>query len=141
MDDHELLAANLHLIGEREPQITERLFERFFKRYPQAQELFGPHSVAIQEDMLMETLVGAVDSMDGVPWVESNMELLGVKHAKCEINDEMYDWWTKCILETLADISSTDWTPRLAEVWKQQLNHLCTLMRESAGKISCPHDG
>jgi len=141
MDDHELLAENLHLISEREPRISERLFRRFFGRHPQLRALFGPHSRVVQEDMLMDTLVGAVDSMDGVPWIESNMELLGVKHAKCEIDDEMYDWWNECVLETLAEISSSDWTPRLAELWKRQLNHLCALMREGAGKISCPHDG
>ncbi len=98
--DHELVAENLELVGKREPRITER----FFERHPQLRELFGPHSAAIQEDMLMETLVGAVDSMDGVPWVESNMELLGVKHAKSEINDEMYDWWTECVLESSSTI-------------------------------------
>ena len=130
--DHELLAENLHLVTERDPDMTARFYERLFARCPHTRELFGPNSKPVREDMLTETLISTVNSLDGVPWVECNMDLLGVKHHEYEVTHEMYDWWTDCVIETLAELSDSDWSPRLEHLWRDRIGHPCTLMREAA---------
>jgi hypothetical protein len=33
------------------------------------------------------------------------------------------------VLETLAELSASDWSPRLEKLWRQQIERLCALMR------------
>lgn len=136
MEDHEVIAEHLHLISKREPRIAERIYERFFERHPQLEKLFGKFGAAVQQDMLTETLVGAVDSLEEMPWLESNLELLGAKHVEFDVSTEMYDWWANCILETLADLSGSDWTPRLERLWRERMDYICSLMRKGAEQVA-----
>jgi hemoglobin-like flavoprotein len=130
VEDQEVLAEHLHLISEREPRIAERVYEHLFQRHPQLRELFGAHAVAVQQDMLNETLIAVVDSLEGMAWLESNLQLLGTKHAEFEVCDEMYDWWTESILEVLTELSGADWSPRLERLWRGRMEYLCNLMRQ-----------
>jgi hemoglobin-like flavoprotein len=132
VEDQEVLVEHLHLISEREPRIAERVYERLFQHHPQLRELFGAHAVAVQQDMLNETLIGVVDSLEGMTWLESNLQLLGAKHAKFEVGNEMYAWWTDSILEILCEASGSDWSPRLERLWRGRMDYLCTLMRQGA---------
>ena len=134
MEDPEVIAEHLHLISEREPRIAERIYERLFQRHPRVRELFGPHATAVQQDMLNETLTGVVDSLEGLAWFESNLELLGAKHVEFKVSDEMYDAWTESILEVLAEVSDSDWSPRLERLWREKMNHLCNVMRQAGAR-------
>lgn len=87
-----------------------------FQRHPQLQELFGAHAAAVQQDMLNETLIAVVDSLEGLAWLESNLRLLGTKHAEFEVSNEMYDSWTDSILEILSEVSGSDWSPHLEKM-------------------------
>jgi cytochrome P450/hemoglobin-like flavoprotein len=140
VEDREVLAEHLHLIGEREPHIAERVYERLFQGHPQLRELFGAHAAVVQQDMLNETLVGAVDTLEGMAWLESNLQLHGAMHVEFEVDDEMYGWWTEAILEVLAEVSGADWSPLLARLWRERMDHLCSLMREGARQAGATSD-
>ena len=130
VEDREVIAEHLRVIGEREPRIAERVYERLFQRHPQIRELFGAHAAAVQQDMLNETLLGVVDSLDGMVLLESNLQLLGAKHVEFNVSDDMYDAWKESILEVLAAVSDSDWSPRLERLWRERMDHLCSLMRQ-----------
>ncbi|MBW2286797.1 MAG: hypothetical protein JRG90_03145 [Deltaproteobacteria bacterium] len=136
MEDLEVLTEHLHLVSEREPRIAERVYERLFKYHPPLRELFGDHAAAVQQDMLNETLVGVVDSLEGMAGLESNLQLLGAKHAEFKVCDEMYGWWTESVVEVLSEASGSDWNERLEHLWRERMNYLCTLMRQGARKTS-----
>ncbi len=134
MEDHEVLAKHIHLISEREPRIAERIYERLFRRHPQARKLFGPHAVAVQQDMLNETLIAVIDCLEGMAWLESHLQMLGATHVGFEVSDEMYDSWTESILEVLAEVSGSDWSPHLERLWRERMDHLCSLMRRGGAQ-------
>ena len=136
VEDQEVLVEHLHLVTEREPRIAERVYERLFQRHPQLRKLFGAQAVAVQQDMLNETLMGVVDSLEGMAGLESNLQLLGAKHAEFDVGDEMYAWWTESILEILSEASGSDWSPRLERLWRGRMDYLCTLMRQGARRAS-----
>ncbi len=131
-EDHELLSQNLRVVIGRDSDFSARFYSRLFNRHPQLRELFGPNSAPVQEEMLTETLISAVDDLDGLPWIEGNMRLLSEKHCEADITGEMYDWWAECVIETLAELSAPDWNPRLERLWRQQIERLCALMRAPA---------
>ncbi|MBW2360975.1 MAG: flavohemoprotein [Deltaproteobacteria bacterium] len=132
MNDFALLSENLELVASRDYQLAQRLYTRLFERHPELRALFGAHSSPTREEMLTETLLGAVDSLDGASWLESNLQLLGAKHTEFEVRDEMYEWWSECVLDVLEEVSGADWTSRLARLWRERLDHLCAHMREGA---------
>lgn len=129
MEDHELLSKNLQVVIDRDSEFSARIYDRLFERHPQLRELFGADSAPVQDEMLTETLISAVDDLEGLPWLEGNMQLLSEKHSAAEVTDEMYDWWADCVIETLAELSASDWNPRLEKLWRQQIGRLCALMR------------
>ena len=136
MEDQEVIVEHLHLISEREPRMAERIYERLFQRHPRLRKLFGAHSTALRQDMFNETLVGAIDSLEGTAWLESNLQLLGAKHVEFEVSDEMYDWWTESILEVLSELSGPDWSPRLERLWRERMDYLCSHMRQGAAQVA-----
>ena len=130
-EDRELLSRNLRLVLHRDADFSSRLYDRLFARHPQLRELFGPDSGPVQREMVTETLISAVDDLEGLPWLEDNMQLLSQKHGEADVTHEMYDWWAECVIETLAELSAPDWNPRLEQLWRQQIERLCVLMRPS----------
>ena len=126
---HELLLQSLRSVIDKDSDFAARLYDRFFTRHPQLRELFGSDSAPVREEMLTETLISAVDDLEGLPWIEGNMKLLSEKHCEADITDAMYDWWADCVIETLAELSGPDWNPRLETLWRQQIERLCALMR------------
>lgn len=135
VEDHEALAEHLHFITENEPRIAERVYEHLFQRHPQLQKLFGAHAAAVQQDMLNETLIGVLDSLEGMTWLESNLQLLGAKHVEYDVGDEMYGWWTESILEVLSEASGSSWSPRLERLWRERMDYLCSVMRQGAEEV------
>lgn len=135
-DDQALLELSLHVVTERDSDVAARFYDRLFAQHPELRELFGPNSAPVRTDMLTETLTSAVDDLEDLPWIACNMQLLGLKHREANVTDEMYDWWAECVIETLAEISAEDWSPRLAQLWRQQIERLCTLMRSRTPEAS-----
>ena len=130
--DRKLLEENLELVTHRDPNATARFYDRLFARCPHLRDLFGANAAPVQEEMLTETLVSALDTLDNGVWVECNMELLGAKHREFAVTHEMYEWWTDCVIDTLAELSASDWSPVLERLWRDRIGHLCTLMRNAA---------
>jgi hemoglobin-like flavoprotein len=128
-EDHELLSQNLRAVIHGDTDFGARLYDRFFTRHPQLRELFGPNSAPVREEMLTETLISAVDDLEGLPWMTDNLQLLSLKHSDADVTHEMYDWWTECVIETLAELSAPNWNQRLEELWCQQIGRLCSFMR------------
>jgi hemoglobin-like flavoprotein len=124
MTAHEMLSENFHLILEREPKLTERLYEELFRRHPETEELFGEHSFATRRQMLSETLVGVLDVVAKESWVASNLNVLGCRHDSYEVGREMYDWWRDCLVELLADVSGEDWSDELERLWSDGIDAL-----------------
>ncbi|MBW2232928.1 MAG: hypothetical protein JRH17_21285 [Deltaproteobacteria bacterium] len=134
MEDQEVIVEHLHLISEREPLIAERIYQRLFQHHPELRKLFGAHATAVQQDMLNETLIAVVDSLEGVAWLESNLQLLGAKHVEFEVGDEMYDSWTESVLEVLSEVSGSDWSPHLERLWRERMEYLCNHMRQGGAQ-------
>lgn len=130
MTDLELLAHNFEAVGEHTGNLADAFYQRFFAKHPEVTELFSP-SLAPQQQMLNETLTAVIDHLDDARWVKTNMEALGIRHQGYEVTAEMYDWWIEALLETLEDLSGTDWSERLARVWREQLEVICALARDA----------
>lgn len=88
--DPEALARALVEIASAEARFTERFYELFFDRRPDARPLFGPYSLAEQEEMMGETLRSLLALGEGADWLDGNLVALGQSHWEYGVTNDMY---------------------------------------------------
>jgi hemoglobin-like flavoprotein len=130
--DVDVLRESFALVAERAPDLTSRFYDVLFRRYPQAQPLFGRNTRARQEQMLTEALVAVLDHVENAAWLTETLQALGAKHVAYGVTDEMYDWVGDSLLITLAEVAGDAWTPRVARAWKDAYGAIAGLMMEGA---------
>jgi hemoglobin-like flavoprotein len=127
----ELLRSSFALVVEREPEVTSRFYDVLFRKYPQAEPLFGRRSRAEQERMLRDMLVAIVDHLEDEAWLKSQLAALGQKHAGYGVTPEMYGWVGASLLETLGSVAGDAWTPELAQAWSDAYGAVASLMQSA----------
>lgn len=125
----ELLRSSFALVVEREPEVTSRFYDVLFRKYPQAEPLFGRRSRAEQERMLRDMLVAIVDHLEDAAWLKGQLAALGQKHVGYGVRPEMYGWVGASLLETLAAVAGDAWTPELAQTWTDAYGAVASLMQ------------
>jgi hypothetical protein len=64
------LRSSLASIVHDEPLFLSTVYERWFARRPDTVELFGANDQASRNQMVRESLMYAIDHVDGANWVE-----------------------------------------------------------------------
>jgi hemoglobin-like flavoprotein len=125
----DLLRTSFAMVVEREPEVTHRFYDVLFRKYPQAEPLFGRKTRAEQERMLRDMLVAVIDHLEDGPWLQSQLAALGQKHVGYGVQPEMYGWVGDSLLETLRQVAGAAWTPELEEAWSQAYGAVAGLMQ------------
>jgi len=136
--DIDALRENFNLVVERSPTVTRRFYEILFERFPQAKNLFGRNSSERQEKMLAEALIAVLDHLEDAPWLHDTLFGLGAKHVGYGVTEEMYGWVGTSLLQTLAEISGTAWTPSVEDAWVEAYGIISRTMLEGAASVT-PH--
>lgn len=113
---------------ERQPALTHVFYEDLFGRYPQARQLFSRQPLDVQERMLAETLVAALDHLEDADWLSVQLAALGAKHADYGVTEEMYGWVAETLVGTLGTAVGDDWTPGYEAAWRDALTAVAGLM-------------
>jgi hemoglobin-like flavoprotein len=123
-----LLRTSFDLVIARQPNLTRVFYEILFARHPEARQLFFRKTIAVQEQMLAETLDAALEHLEEQEWLASRLAEMGARHAEYGVSAEMYGWVAEALLATLARIAGDDWTPALEAAWGDALTAIETLM-------------
>ena len=113
----DVLRASFQRALVREPDLTRRFYERLFSSHPEARALFRRNSPEVQERMLADALVAAMDHLEDAPWLQENLGRLGARHAGYGVTPEMYGWVGDSLIATLRDAASADWTAEQEVAW------------------------
>ncbi len=136
--DKDLLREHLAELSEHEAALTDHLYENLFAKLPDAEELFGTYSRANQQRMMSETLAAVLNMLDQEPWLGDYVHAMGSRHQfSYETPAEMYPPYAEALLEALAAVSGSDWTPALARSWKAALDQVNDMM--IAGYVPTSH--
>lgn len=132
--DPVLLRSSFELVVSRNPEVVRRFYELLFERFPQVRPLFGQKAGPAQERMLTFALASVIEHLEDAPWLSATLGALGRRHVAYGVTDEMYDWVGECLLAALAETAGADWTPALAQAWRDAYGAIAGLMQ--AGAIS-----
>lgn len=126
--DAALLKHNFETLVEREHELTEAVYAELFHAHPELLPLFTAPRSPAGAQMVRETLMYAIDRVDGASWVQTNLASLGAKHADYEVTEGMYGCFIDAMLHAMASLSGPQWTPELEAGWREQLAYLSDLM-------------
>lgn len=113
----DLLRDSFSLAASREPQITERFYDRLFARAPELAPMFR-RGRAEQAEMLRGALIAVLEHLEDAPWLGATLATLGERHRHYGVTPAMYDVVGDVLVETLADTCAESWTPAHAVAWK-----------------------
>jgi len=134
----DLLKEHLAEVSEHEAELTDRVYESLFTKRPDAEELFGTYSRANQQRMMSETLAAVLNMLDQEPWLGEYVHAMGSRHQfSYETPIEMYPPYAEALLDALATVSGSDWSPELAQSWKAALDRVNEMM--TAGYLPTSH--
>jgi len=124
-----LLKEHLIEVSEHESELTDRVYESLFAKRPDAVELFGIYSRPNQQRMMSETLGAVLNMLDEEHWLGEYVHAMGSRHQfSYETPAEMYAPYAEAMLEALAGVSGTNWTPELERSWKAALTRVNDMM-------------
>lgn len=126
--DVDRLRGSFELVLERQPDLTHVFYEELFARHPEARALFSRNPMEVQERMLAETLVAAMDHLEDGGWLSSNLAALGSRHADYGVTPQMYGWVAEALLATLAKAGGEQWTEAHQTAWTDALGAIQSLM-------------
>lgn len=116
--DTALLRASLSQALNRMPDLGTRFYALLFERYPETRRLFGgADEMAVMEDRLIAALRGLMYRIDDAPTLTGSLEALGARHVEYGVTDEMYDGFGECLLATVAEALTDEWTSEVAAQW------------------------
>jgi hemoglobin-like flavoprotein len=124
----ELLKRNFETLVEHEADLAYEVYEELFRVHPELLESFTARHSAAGAQMVRETLMYAIDHLEGESWVTTNLASLGAKHVDYEVTEEMYEWVIFAMLHGMAKISGDEWNPRIEAGWRELLRYLSDLM-------------
>ena len=130
------LRTSFELVITRQPDLTHVFYEELFARHPEARPLFSRNPMEVQERMLAETLVAALDHLEDGEWLRSNLAALGARHAGYGVTPAMYGWVADALLATLGQVAGDQWTDAYRTAWTEVLGAIESLML--AGYPSTP---
>src|SRR5215472_18632893 len=122
------LRASFAVVIARQPDLTHVFYQELFARHPEARSLFSRNPIEVQERMLAETLVAALDHLEDAEWLQTNLAALGARHADYGVTEAMYGWVAGALLATLAQVAGDDWTDAYESAWSEALGAIQSLM-------------
>jgi hemoglobin-like flavoprotein len=127
--DTDLLKKHLVEVAEHEADLTDHVYQSLFAKRPDAVELFGTYSRANQQKMTAETLGAVLNMLDQEHWLGEYVHAMGLRHQfSYETPTDMYAPYAEAMLEALAAVSGSAWTPELERAWKAALDRVNEMM-------------
>ncbi len=123
---------NLHesvdkiLVGGTE--MTDRFYELFLERHPEARALFDKTHMSTQSVMLTAALMVHKYHPDSPLGTRHYLNVLGTKHARKGVPRELYPAFVEILLSALAEFHGKDWTEELSGEWREATEHSVRLM-------------
>jgi hemoglobin-like flavoprotein len=117
------------ILSER-TRLTDRFYQRFFERCPEAREHFSGIDLQVQSVMLTMALGAIREHPEMKGACSSYLRVLGTRHKRVGIPRELYAGFLATLLESLQEFHGADWDEGLAGQWTSAVRDAVQLMFE-----------
>lgn len=120
---------SFELAAEQVSDVTARVYEKLFARYPEMQPLFVRDKTGtVRGEMLARTIDVILDSIDRNTYGENFVRCEVITHEGYGVPREVFPRFFEAIVSALREILGADWTPAMEHDWNALLaryNILC----------------
>ncbi len=128
----ETLEQSFDLIAPRGEELVDRFYSRLFETAPSTKQLFERVDMETQQRSLLATLITLRESLRDLPTIAPDLEELGARHAGYGARPEHYPVVGSVLLETMAEIGGSAWTPEYTSAWAEAYQVVQDLMLKGA---------
>ncbi len=111
-------------------KLTDRFYELFLERHPEARALFDKKHMSTQSVMLSVALMVNKHSPDHPQGTRHYLNVLGTRHARKGVSRDLYPAFQEIFLEALEEFHGQDWTEELSREWREANEKAVQLMFE-----------
>lgn len=132
-------AESLHLLLTREQVVTDLFYIKYLGRYPELAE----HFVGVDMDhqaVLLRMALSVVHLYEEhrYPAAEQYLLVLGRKHARHNIPQDLYPEWRDCMLDTLEQVHGGDWSDDLEAEWTEAIETAIDVIKRGYADFELP---
>jgi hemoglobin-like flavoprotein len=106
-------------------------YRRLFELAPGLRPLFRT-SIEEQSTKYVEMLSLAVNLTDRPAILKAEMRQLGARHVIYGVQDEHYDVVVRALVEMIADVLGSEFTPTIRAVWQEFFDMIADAMKQGA---------
>ena len=122
MIDASLIEQSFELAAERCGDITPRVYEKLFAKYPEMLPLFARDTTGnVRGEMLTRTIEAIFDYIGPNNFAENFLRCEVVTHAGYDVPPAIFSKFFDVLVETLRDILGASWSPAMAHAWQALL--------------------
>ena len=120
--DAALIEQSFELAAERCGDITPRVYEKLFAKYPEVVPLFVRDTTSnVRGEMLTRTIEAIFDYIGPNTYAENFLRCEVVTHDGYGVPPQIFSKFFDVLVETLRDILGASWSPAMAREWQTLL--------------------
>lgn len=119
------------ILDQPREQFGDRFYEKLLKAHPEMAQHFRQTNLAHQAAFLSVALTVIVEHAEHPRQVTSEyLRILGHRHDLRKIDKHLYEPFAAVLLENLAAVHGSEWTPELQQQWRQAIAAAAQKMTE-----------
>jgi len=133
------LSESLHRILQQDQTMADLFYLVFLERYPEVRHYFI--KVDLQRQAVLLTSILMVlerHHVHAYPATTSFLQELGAKHYRWGIAPGLYPKFRDALLSALERFHSRDWTPSLAQDWRECIDRAIATMLDGYPEVTTP---
>ena len=121
----DLIEASLELLAERVADPTPLVYEKLFAQYPTYRAHFWRDTNgAVKGEMLSRVFAAILDFIGERRYADHMIRCELVTHEGYDVDREVFGTFFGHVAATVEDVLTDDWTPELADAWRELLAEL-----------------
>lgn len=110
-------------------QITTRMYELLFSKYPPVKQLFA-NAPQNQRQVLARAIIAYCDNIDNLDTLAGPLDRIARKHVAVGVTANHYPLVGECLLQAIQDVLGAAATPEILAGWKEAFFFLADVLIE-----------
>lgn len=129
--DIEVLETSFEAIAPSAERLVERFYEELFDRHPAVRPIFAGTDLVEQRGKLLAALKLVMANLRKPDALASAVGELGRRHQDYGALPEHYPAVAETLIDVMADIAGSAWTPAVENAWKNALGAIAEIMLDA----------
>ena len=119
--------ASIPLIQEQGSQITARMYEILFEKYPETKALFS-ESIEKQPEILSAAIAAYAENIDQIEKLHDKLMYIANAHVKSHVHEAHYPMVGDALLTAMKEVLADNASAEVLEAWGEAYDYLSGIL-------------